>query len=83
MSGNSSHETPAPGNTSEADRPRTYSVEEAARELSISRRKAWDLVWAKRLRAKQLDGRVVVTGDAIDEFIAALPDYEPRAVVAA
>jgi excisionase family DNA binding protein len=81
MSGNTDHETPAAG-TTQADRTRTYSVKEAARELSLSPRSTWDLVWSKRLPAKRSGGRVVVTAEALDAYIAALPDYEPKAKTA-
>lgn len=79
MQGNDLSEVPSAGNAEEgaATRRRLYPVPDAAYELGISTRKCWTLVYAGRLPTVWLDGRRMVTGDALDEFIAALPGVKP------
>jgi hypothetical protein len=80
MPGNDVSEVPSPGNGegSAANRRRLYPVPDAAYELGISTRKCWTLVYAGRLPTVWLDGRRVVTADALDEFVANLPDMKPE-----
>lgn len=72
MGGKEFKESPTTGK----QRRRLYPVEDAAFELGISDRKCWTLIYAGRLRTKRLDGRRLVPADALDEFVASLPDSE-------
>lgn len=84
MQGNDLSEVPSAENAEAgaANRRRLYPVPDAAHELGISTRKCWTLVYAGRLPTVWLDGRRMVTGSALDEFVATLPDEKPVAVAA-
>lgn len=76
MSGKQFNESPTSGTLVEGPARRLYPVEAAAFELGISARKTWTLIYDGRLRTKMLDGRRLVPADALDEFVATLPDVE-------
>jgi excisionase family DNA binding protein len=52
-----------------AERPLAYSVEDAARLLSIGRTLGWKMVRSGELRSVRLRGRVLVPLDAIEELL--------------
>lgn len=83
MHGNDVTEVPAPGNdeAGSPSRRRLFPVPDAAYVLGISTRKCWTLVYSDRLPTVWLDGRRMVTADALDAFVATLSDVKP--VVAA
>lgn len=73
-SGNAVAEVP-PAGTDEggaSSRRRLYAVPDAAYELGISTRKCWTLVYSDRLATVWLDGRRLVTAEALDAFVATL-----------
>lgn len=80
MSGKDSSDAPATG-TEVAGQPhrgpRLYPVVAAAHELGVSERKIWTLIKGARLRTVWLDGRRLVPAEALDEFVATLPDVQP------
>lgn len=79
MHGNDVTEVPA-GGTNEAGtqtRRRLYPVPDAAYELGISTRTCWKLVYSDRLATVWLDGRRMVTAEALDTFVATLSAVKP------
>jgi len=54
--------------------PRTLSTGEAATYIGCERKKLLRLLRAKRVKAKDLDGRLRFTTASLDQFLAALPD---------
>lgn len=56
--------------TKDEQRRATLTVEEAGRELGISRSTAWRLVWAGRLPTLRLGHRVVVPRVQLDALLA-------------
>jgi hypothetical protein len=57
-------------------RKRAYSVKEAAREISVSVAQIYNLLNLEKLRGKKAGGRLIILGEAIDEYIASLPPYK-------
>jgi len=84
MSGNNGSETPAAGKIDSDSEPMLYSVERVAEKLGIGKRTAWDLVWAGVIPSKRLGNRRLVTAQALQEYVANLPDGEksPRRAAA-
>lgn len=54
--------------------PRTLSTSEAATYIGCERKKLLRLLHAKRIRAKDLDGRLRFTMESLDKFLNGLPD---------
>jgi excisionase family DNA binding protein len=54
--------------------PRTLSTSEAAHYIGCERKKLLRLLQAKRIRAKDLDGRLRFTVESLDKFLNGLPD---------
>ena len=54
-----------------------YPVNDAAYRLGISPRKLWTLIYERRIRAVQLDGRRLIPAEELARFIAGLPEFEP------
>ena len=54
--------------------PLTLSTRQAAAFLGVGRNKLLRLFQTKRIKAKDLDGRLRFTTESLREFLAALPD---------
>jgi excisionase family DNA binding protein len=54
--------------------PRTLSTSEAATYIGCERKKLLRLLHAKRINAKDLDGRLRFTMESLDKFLNGLPD---------
>jgi excisionase family DNA binding protein len=54
--------------------PRTLSTSEAATYIGCERKKLLRLLHAKRIKAKDLDGRLRFTMESLDKFLNGLPD---------
>jgi len=54
--------------------PLTLSTRQAAAFLGVGRNKLLRLPQTKRIRAKDLDGRLRLTTESLREFLDALPD---------
>jgi len=53
----------------------TLSPRQAAQRIGIGKTKLLALIHAGRIKAKNLDGRIRVSVQSLDEFVADLPDY--------
>jgi excisionase family DNA binding protein len=53
---------------------RTYTVEEAARELGISRSTAYECVRTGELPCLRFRRRIVIVAEVIDQMLSASPD---------
>jgi excisionase family DNA binding protein len=53
------------------------SPTEAARYLSIGKTKLYAEINGGRLKAKRSGGQTLITKEALDEWIAKLPDHKP------
>jgi excisionase family DNA binding protein len=66
----------------EDDRPRgrrkrrAYSIDEVSEETGAGRSKLYLEIRCKRLRAKKLGSRTLITSEALDEWLEQLPDYQ-------
>lgn len=52
-----------------------YSISETSRITGLGRTRLYQELNSGRLKAKKLGNRTVISGEAIDLFMAALPDY--------
>ncbi|MBV7292329.1 helix-turn-helix domain-containing protein [Corynebacterium sp. TAE3-ERU16] len=55
--------------------PIAYSAAEAAKALGISRNYVYQLLRAGEIQSKRSGKRIIITVDALREYVERLPDY--------